>query len=259
MGNPKNRRIVFNSTERKAYIEEYIRTHPIYITVYPFKKIIEEDLYETHKHAHVEWVVLDFDPDDCDPYEEMMKAHKYFMEKNILHRIHLSGRGFHIFVFIEPNLKYPKIATANFWDYLHGDKRGKYENPFDMEKYYESPQLNVDPATRGDLGRIIRFPNTYNFKSECYCIVLDNFALRRDSLEQLQLLARKPYKPRGDVYFGEYRWDISEFDCTDNQYRDLGSTHLHMTQIDYSKIEINKKVEFNFDDMPYCMQYIVIT
>ena len=258
MGNPKNRVIVHNSQDRRSYIEEYVKTNPIYITVYPFKKVIKEDLYEMHKHAHVEWVVLDFDPDDCDPYEEMMRAHDFLMEKNILHRIHLSGRGFHIFIFIVPNLKHPKIAIANFWDYLHGDKRGKYENPFVMENYYETPKLRIDQATRGDLARIIRFPNTYNFKSKCYCIILDEQSLLDCTrLEQFQAIASNPRKPTGNVYFGKNRWDISEFDCTDTQYKSLNSTHLYMSNIDYGNIEINKEVEFEYDAMPYCMRYII--
>ena len=258
MGNPKNRLIVRNSQERRTYIEEYVKTNPIYITVYPFKKIIKEDLYEMHKYAQVKWVVLDLDPDDCEPYEEMMRIHKIALENNKLHRIHLSGRGFHVFIFIESNLKYPKIAIANFWDYLHGDKHGKYENPFDMAKYYESPKLGICDSTRGDLARIIRFPNTYNFKSNCYCITLDSQALSKCTrLEQFQSLARVPYKPTGDIYFGEDRWDISEFDCTEEQYKNLGSTHLHMSNIDYGNIEINKEVEFDYEDMPHCMRYII--
>ena len=92
MGNPRNRRIVRNSEEKNAYIQDYVKTHPIYISVYPFKKIIADNLMLMHKHAHVEWMVLDFDPEDCEPFEESMRMHKMLMEKDQMHQWELSGR-----------------------------------------------------------------------------------------------------------------------------------------------------------------------
>ena len=81
MANPKARSIIHNSRERNEYIAEYRVYKPIYMSVYKFAQI-KQDLYSTHQTAVVDKMFLDFDPDDGDPYMEMMRAHSFFMNKN---------------------------------------------------------------------------------------------------------------------------------------------------------------------------------
>lgn len=258
MGNPSHRQIVKNSKERDIYIKKWGRTHPIYISVYPFTRIYD-DLHKMHQYAKVNYVVNDFDNDGDDPYKEMIRMHEWLCDQDTIHRIHLSGRGFHIFFWIYNNLKYKKIALANVWDFLHGPKDNKdYENPFKPEKYYRSPKFGICPSTRGDIGQIIRLPNTKNFKSDCYCIVIDEFLLQQyHSLEEFQRFAHTPYIPRSNIYFGTKTMDISEFDCTKEQYDNLPSHSLTLTYISYKDMEINKDVEMDFDDFPYCIKHMI--
>lgn len=261
MGNPKNRVIVINSKERSEYVKKFVKTKPIYISVYPFRKIVSDDLKKMHESADIRWVCIDIDPDGFDPFDEMIKLHKWLSERSVLHRIHFSGRGFHIFIFTKSNVRYPKVAISNFWDYLRGDKCGNYINPFKRTKKYRSPAIKMDRATRGDLGRIIRFPNSYNFKSKCFCIILDDHLIEgARNINDLVELAQRPYKPEGNIYFGTKKVNLSEFDCTTEQYFELENTNFTIVNsIDYSKISVNKDVEFDYNDMPFCIKHIIET
>ncbi len=256
MGTPANRMIVYNSKERDEYIREWGQTHPIYISVYAFKKVIEGDLYKTHQHAKVSHIVGDFD--EGNTYEEMMRMHKWLMERDYIHRIHLSGRGFHIYLWIKENLKHPKIAISNFFDFLHGDRNGKYSNPFNKHKKYTCPKFTLDPATRGDLGRIIRYPNSYHYKVRCFCIVVDKHLMETlHSVKEFQDYAQRPYKPKSSIYFGTKKLDIKEFDCTDLQYKDLGSANLKLSYIAFGDMKINDDVDVDLEDLPYCIKYMI--
>ena len=277
MANPKARIIIHNKSERNDYITEYRAYKPIYISVYKFAQI-KPSLYATHQHAIVDKMFLDIDDNEgIDPYFEMIRLHEYLMELNIIHRIHLSGRGFHIFFWINQNLNYPKLAIQNYWDFLHGPLKCyncghtlknficpschikiNYMNTFKPKKSYTSPTFNLCPSTRGDLGRIFRFPNTRNFKAACYAIVIDDYLLNKcKSLKEFQDYAVKPYKPRGKIYFGEKELDISEFDCPTEQYNQMNYTHLSINPVAYGHLDIDYDVEFDLKECPICIQNLV--
>lgn len=256
MGTPSHRKIVYNSKERDAYIKYYGRNHSIYISVYAFKKVIKDNLFETHKYARVSHLAFDFD--DGNVYEEMMRFHKYLSNKNAIHRIHLSGRGFHEYEWIQENLLYPKIAMANYWDFLHGNSDGEYKNPFKPDKEYVSPQFDICRSTRGDLGQIIRIPNSYHYGVGCYCVTIDQYLINRcHSLKEFQNYAVKQYKPRGKIYFGKLRLNIKEFDCTPKQYNELPDGTLKLSYITYGDIKINHDIEVDLEDLPYCIKYMI--
>lgn len=276
MANPKNRVIVHDKNERNEYIQEYISYRQIYMSVYSFSKI-EDTLYQTHQNAIVDKIFIDIDPDDCDPYIEMMKVHNFLLNDKILHRIHLSGRGFHIFVCILKNTNFPKFAIMNYWDYLHGPlkcydcyetlekhyckkcmKEVKYKNVYNIENEYISPQFSICSSTRGDLGRIFRYPNTYNWKSKCYSIVIDDILLNKyHSLEEFQKFAVKPYKPRGKTYFGSEYLNISEFDCTQEYFDNSNYIQLIIDPMSFGHTKINYDVEFDIAECPICIQELV--
>jgi hypothetical protein len=255
MGNPHTQEIVRTAKERDEYIELWKNTHPIYISVYPFSHIFTDNITKTHLSARVRYLAFDFD--ESNAYSEMIRMHNMLMHQNIIHRIHLSGRGFHVFVWIKNNLKYPKVAMANYWDYVSDYSKKKYKNPFKPSKTYNSPRLTVCRSTRGDLGRIIRYPNTFNFGANCFCIVIDDYILNNyTSLLQIQNFAKKPYSPVGNPYFGENELDISEFDCDSKQYITIPNGNL-VLNLDHKTIKINKDVDVDFSDVPYCIKYII--
>lgn len=273
MGSPFNRRFVNNIVERDEYISEYRTYRPIFMTVYAFTKTMPS-FQATHQYADVDKIAIDIDEGDV--YSTMLDLHTYFSLLGAVHRIHLSGNGFHIYVWIKKNLKYPKLAIANYWDYLHGPSRcykcGKeliinycplchkswdYRNPFTKETK-ESPKFNICSSTRGDLGRIIRYPNTKNFSAECYSITVDELCLKNlHSLKEFQEFAKKPYMPKSNIYFGDKLLDISEFDCSDEVYKTLDIIQLRLNPLSYSNMQSNDKYEFNIEECPYCIQQII--
>ncbi len=113
----------------------------------------------------------------------------------------MSGKGFHVFGWIVRNLKYPKLALANFWDYMYGNKTvnktNYYVNPFkDPDFKYEPLGYEICPSTRGDVGRIFRHPNTKNWSADCYCIQLDDKILEQaHSLKEIQSIVSFPESP----------------------------------------------------------------
>lgn len=259
MANPSRGIVVNSKKERNAYIRKFYKQKPIYISVYKFKEIIKGDPYKTHLTAVVDKMVFDFD--DNDTYMNMIKFHNFLMKQNIMHRINLSGNGFHVYVAIEENLKYPKVAIANYWDFLSNrgieSKEEKYSNPFHRKINIESPCLDLCPSTRGDLGRIIRYPNTKNFKARCFCIPIDDYLLNLyHSLEEFQEFASKPYKAKGELTFGTKKLDLTLFDCSKQEYDDIGG-FLTLTNVKIGNIEIKDDVEVDFDILPYCIKNMI--
>ena len=113
-------------------------------------------------------------------------------------------------------------------------------------------------STRGDLGQIIRFPNSRHFGANCFCIVLDKYILQRyHSLNELQRFASKPYIPKSKIYFGKYRLDIKEFDCTKDQYSELPDGHLNLAYITYGDVSINENVNVDLENTPYCINHMI--
>jgi len=93
VGSP--RKTVYSKKELLDYINLYNgRKNAIYSSIYYFDTvtITNRPDYET---AVIDCLYFDFDDKDCDAYNEVKKLHLFCKDKNIKHKINMSGRGYH--------------------------------------------------------------------------------------------------------------------------------------------------------------------
>ena len=102
---PKRRIVIVNPEQIQHYISVYNGKKNIYQSVYHYKN------KPSAINAIVDKVFLDFDyDDDLKFYDDVRKVAKYLHKHGIRFYIRFSGRGFHIFIMVQNNLKQPKLA-----------------------------------------------------------------------------------------------------------------------------------------------------
>ena len=105
---PKRRIVIANPEQIQHYISVYNGKKNIYQSVYHYKN------KPSAINAIVDKVFLDFDyDDDLKFYDDVKKVAKYLHKHGIRFYIRFSGRGFHIFVMVQNNLKQPKLSNGS--------------------------------------------------------------------------------------------------------------------------------------------------
>ena len=192
---PKKRIPVKNQKEAEEYRTLYSGKKNIYQSVYEYNGEI------TPKNAIVDKIFLDFDyDDDLVFFDNVRKVAKYLADSKYTFSIRFSGRGFHIFIQLNPNdkLKNPKRAIRNWVKDMH-----------------KKTDTHSDLSVVGDLRRVSRMLNSMNLKTHLYCIPIQYNELMNFTYESICEIA----KDIDDIsisdyyYLGEKYLDISEFDA----------------------------------------------
>jgi len=172
------RRLVKSSEELERYWRGKSGSGNVYFTAYGFTNT------EAPKHHRVDYntpkihhFIMDFDCKDFKsngkdvpfdiPHKEVTKLHKMLLEKNVLHFVWFSGGGFHVWIPISKTLnpkngnelsriKYSGRLLINKWDKKLGGLRCN------------------DPTVAFDTSGMIRIPNSYNAKRECWSVPLES-------------------------------------------------------------------------------------
>ena len=120
-----------------------------------------------YQTAIVDKIFFDFDEEDCSL--DMKKFHKYLMKKDLKHCVFFSGRGYHIYIFCNPNII------------------NKQNTILRIQKHFKKKlNIRVDEQTFGNLAQMGRVPNTYNLKRRRFCIPLseDDLKLTHEEIRE---------------------------------------------------------------------------
>mgnify|MGYP001613130167 CR=1 FL=1 len=186
-------RITLNNMEKMIeLVNRNIRVSDLYISNYNY----HEGDVETNKvnplSAELSSAFFDLDKGD-DFHENTKKAHKFLLENDVAHKVNFSGNGFHLIVFLKLR------------EYIN-----KKRTLFNFQKWLDNTlHLNSENKLFGDLSRIRRLENTYNFKANRFCINLTSDDLNM-ALDEIKKLASKPQK--NITIYGEKLLDIGNFD-----------------------------------------------
>ena len=179
------------------------------------------------QNALIDKVYIDFDPDGdkVNPINEARKLTNYLQEKNILHTLYFSGRGTHVYIYMNPvmaqSLQNPSMAIKNY-------------------VYDISEELNLSPDWQvvGDLRRVSRIPNTINLKTDLFCIPLIKDEMKLED-EEIFNIAKKQRWGRFPV--GKDRLDIKKYD--DGSRRDI-------PKLDYKGMNLGDDIQ----GVPKCVE-----
>jgi hypothetical protein len=148
IGFPK-RYLVKSLDEFKKLIAENIAKLDIYTTVYSFEKL--DGNKPDYGSAVIDKIFFDFDEDDS--FDNVKELHKKLKNLDLLHTIFFSGGGFHVYVFV-------KLDNS-----LPSDKKS-----LAITKIAKLLAKGYDEVCTGDLARLTRLPNTFNFKRKRFCV-----------------------------------------------------------------------------------------
>ena len=191
---PKKRIPVKTLDEAKEYRTLYSGKKNIYQSVYQYDGEISAH------NAIVDKIFLDFDyDDDLIFFDNVRKVAKYLADSNYTFIIRFSGRGFHIFVFLQPGikLKNPKSAIRAWVKDMH------------MKTDTQS-----DPSVVGDLRRVSRMLNSMNLKTHLYCISIQYNELMNFTYDSICEMAKSiDDAPQTDkAFLGKKYLDLTDFD-----------------------------------------------
>lgn len=209
---PKKRIVVQTQEDADEYKMLYSGKKNIYQSVYSYNDSVS--VY----NAVVDKIFLDFDYDeDLVFFDDVRKVAKYLADSRYTFCIRFSGRGFHIFIYLDNS----KI--------LHNPKRAIKQWVKDM---HIKTNTQSDPAVVGDLRRVSRMLNSMNLKTHLYCIPLQYNELMNFTYESICDMAKSIDDiPSVDRYFiGERYLDISDFDKEENVPKDL-KTDININNI----------------------------
>ena len=153
------------------FVKNNINYTDLYTTVYHFSKV--ENGRVDFNSAIIDKIFI-----DVDSKEELKKIQNIIEKTNWKKTMLFSGRGFHLYIFIEP------INGIEGWLKKLAIQQWVKSNL--VEKF----DLSVDRVVIGDLARITRITNTFNFKGGRYCIPLDK-KLIFSSYENIQEMAKR--------------------------------------------------------------------
>lgn len=231
MGHPKQDFIAYDKEQRNYFIKKYVKISDLYMSVYRFN-VIDENGFIDRSSAFIDKVFFDFDSDDS--LSDVWKFHEFCSRKNILHRCHFSGRGYHGFIFVNTGIKNKQQAIGNFQRWL-------------MKKL----NLKLDVKIIGDISRIFRIPNTYNFNARRFCVGLPSEIL--DSKKPSEYIMRYATKQQFDnAWIGSKLLDISKWDESTIMYNDEIASNFSFNDID-------PNITIDYPEFPPCIQRLMST
>ena len=199
---PKKRIPLQTEEEIEEYRILYSGKKNIYRSVYNYDGEIDIN------NVIVDKIFLDFDYDkDLVFFDNVRKVAKYLADSGYTFCIRFSGRGFHLFIYLDEDkkLRNPKQAIRKWVKDMH--------NKTDTDS---------DFSVVGDLRRVSRMLNSMNLKTHLYCIPIQYNELMNFTYESICEMAKTIDDTSTlDYYFvGKKYLDISDFD-SDNEPKHL--------------------------------------
>ncbi len=192
---PKKRISVNSVAEAEEYKLLYSGKKNVYQSVYRYNGEISP------KNAIVDKIFLDFDYDDeLIFFDNVRKVAKYLADSHYTFSIRFSGRGFHLFIFLDPKvkLKNPKRAIRNWVKDMH-----------------MKTNTTSDSSVVGDVRRVSRMLNSMNLKTHLYCIPIAYNELMNFTYDSICDMAKTIGENVDSCFVGGNYLDISGFDSSD--------------------------------------------
>ena len=180
------RRVVVET--RDEYID-FIKTYNgkmnVYTSVYDYDDFTHNRGLE--HTVNIDRLFLDIDAHGEesleDAYTDLKRLHNWLMEKNLLHTMAFSGRGFYIFVYGKRTFDLRKVKA--FFDICH-------------DVIYKSPRLDNRVI---NTARLRRVQNTYHMGAKRFSVVLNHEDLSKP-LEHVLEVSKRPRSIKQE-YYGE--------------------------------------------------------
>jgi hypothetical protein len=188
------RKLVKDMNEYLAYIKLYNgKKKAIYTSVYMFEHISSDNKPE-YDSAKVDKIYFDFDDKSCPAYDNVKRLHDDLVKDDIKHMIVMSGRGYHLYIFVAKNhLQHKKEAIRGCQEY-----------------YMNKLSLKVDPQVVGNVAQLARIPNTFHPIAGRFCIPLNKTQFDLGDNDIKQMAQQQNFIK--DFYIGTKLLDISKWD-----------------------------------------------
>lgn len=228
------RKLCKTTKEKINFINLYNGKKSIYETVYTFTETKmngkkEIPVYET---AVIDKIVFDFDDKGCDAWKECNNLHQYLLKDNIKHKVNMSGRGYHLYIFCD--IYRPQFAKSTLFN--------------SQMNFVNILNLKCDSQLIGDLARLIRIPNTYNLKAKRFCIPLTKEDFEKGDSYCKQLALKQRFINSQSI-IGEKLLDLKQFD---NQNWNEEDNLMFIETLD---IPSSENVEIK--ELPLCIDNIL--
>jgi len=194
-----------------ARIKQMNSLSHVFVSVYNYEKVKVERGTCDYSTAVLDLMVFDLDPYDLFNnrkmrfYESLLKIHTTLLKLGIMHKVHFSGNGFHLYV----RFKEPYRTTSG---YAEDEKkrmlRLAQEYVLTQCRLDDGRLPEVDVHILGNIAQMIRIPNTMNPKSKLYCIPLRHEEIIA-GLEVVRELAKEQRINGGNYWMGEKPLDIN--------------------------------------------------
>ena len=191
------RRIVHTPEELESYWNGKSGSGNVYMTAYGYNKTTAPKHHRVdYNTPRIHHFVMDFDCKDFKakgadvsfdkPHDEVRRLHRYLMSHDTKHFVWFSGGGFHVWVpldrTLEPTsggelsqIKYTGRLLINQWEQDIGVLRCN------------------DPTVAFDTSGMIRIPNSYNARRDCWGVPLTSKQILSASYDDLMELAMEPH------------------------------------------------------------------
>jgi len=226
MGHPRQDKVVYNVKQRDEYVKKYMKRCDLYISVYRFTDIDEKGEV-IRESAFIDKIFFDL---DNDWYGDLFKIYDWCKKHQILSRSQFSGNGSQFFIYIAPTVVNKKEAVGNFQRWI--------QTEIDIE---------IDMKIIGDIARIFRYPNTYNFKGRRWCIPIPREALEKRVDKSWFYRHATKQQFNFNPWCGSKLLDISQFDVPELLY-------CEDIELGNNFVEISEEVKQGYSLFPPCVQ-----
>lgn len=191
------RRIVRTAEELESYWRGKSGSGNVYMTAYGYNKTAPPKHHRVdYNTPRIHHFVMDFDCKDFKakgvdvsfdkPHDEVRRLHKHLMKSNTMHFVWFSGGGFHVWIpldrTLEPTtggelsqIKYTGRLLINEWEREIGVLRCN------------------DPTVAFDTSGMIRIPNSYNARRDCWGVPLTSELIESASYDDLMNLGMEAH------------------------------------------------------------------
>lgn len=212
---PKVRIPIYEEEQIDELVDMYSGKKDIYKSVYKYNGYGKDSIKP--ENAIVDKIFLDFDYDnDLKFFDDVKKVAKLLYDSKIKFHIRFSGKGFHIFIYLnDTKLKNPRQAIRNWVKDLH-----------------QKTNTTSDPAVIGDLRRVTRIVGSMNMKTHLHCIPLNYAQLMNYTYDAICHMAID-YAPKEIVeHEDSCLLDISSYDTVNNIeqcFKPINTSNIQIT------------------------------
>ncbi|MEM5866354.1 MAG: hypothetical protein QXG39_00340 [Candidatus Aenigmatarchaeota archaeon] len=247
VANP-NRRLVYSKEEFYNFVNKFIKFTNLYTSVYHFRVVDRERNKPFYDSAVVDKIFIDVDEPSELP--NLLNIHQWLCKKELLHTIIFSGKGFHLYIILKE-----LDEGLSGWIKKEAIRRWVLDN---------IQNLKFDEVVLGDLARITRIPNTFNFRRGRFCIPLTSEHLEKSYEEICEIARKQNFKYE---FFGKKKVSLnvkevkSTWENLEKNFKFEERGQVILTPIDFPpfiKKIIEKKKKFWDKSMGWKERYIII-